>query len=183
MIYITTELSHHGVKGMKWGVRRKEKYSKEQISQRRKELVAQAPKSNGKLGGSVSKTPTKGYWKNASDAQIRRLMESEAKVQQRKDKLERKIGESATKTAREVTNYKRTSEFVINGRRVIIKNKASDKYYKNAHKYQSQGEKYMKKYKKKFGVQVYGRTGIDYSKGEAYIQVKYGENGEIREYR
>lgn len=83
MIYISNELSHHGVKGMKWGIRKK-KYSKEQISQRRKELVAQAPKSNGKLGGSVSKTPTKGYWKNASDAQIRRLMESEAK-EKRKD--------------------------------------------------------------------------------------------------
>lgn len=126
MFYISNELSHHGVKGQKWGVRRKEK---------------------------------------------------------QRERLERKIGESATKTAREVTNYKRTSQFVIDGRPVTIKNKASDKYYKNAKKYQSQGEKYMKKYKKKFGVQVYGRTGIDYSNGKAYIQVKYGENGEIREYR
>lgn len=82
MIYISNELSHHGVKGMKWGVR-KEKYSKEQISQRRKELVAQAPSSNGKRR-STSSAPTKGYWKNASDAQIRRLMESEAK-EKRKD--------------------------------------------------------------------------------------------------
>ena len=33
MIYISTELSHHGVKGMKWGVR-KEKYSKKKEAKR-----------------------------------------------------------------------------------------------------------------------------------------------------
>ena len=71
------ELYHFGVKGMKWGVR-KDRYTKDQIQKRRSELIAQAPKSDGKRR-SASSPPTKGYWKNASDAQISRLMDYEAK--------------------------------------------------------------------------------------------------------
>lgn len=68
------ELYHYGVKGMKWGVR-KEPYTKDQIRQRRKQLVESAPYKTGRY----QKAPSKGYWKNASDAQIAKLMDSEAK--------------------------------------------------------------------------------------------------------
>ena len=84
MIYISNELSHHGIKGMKWGVR-KDPYTKDQIRQRRKELIDQAPSSNGKRRSSSS-SPTKGYWRNASDAQISRLMDYEAKQAKKSNK-------------------------------------------------------------------------------------------------
>ena len=89
MYYIVyEELSHHGVKGMKWGVR-KDKYSKEQISARRKELIDKAPYSDGHRRSSSS-PPTKGYWKNASDSQIARLMAYEEKQKKRELKKELK---------------------------------------------------------------------------------------------
>ena len=66
---------------MKWGVR-KEPYTKDQIRQRRKQLVESAPYKTSRY----QKAPSKGYWKNASDAQISRLMDTEGKQARKANK-------------------------------------------------------------------------------------------------
>lgn len=117
------ELYHHGIKGMKWGVR-KEKYTKDQIQKRRSELIAQAPKSDGKRR-SASSPPTKGYWKNASDGQIRRLMEQEARDRRRKDKLDAK--EAKKEYKQEKKNIREASNKIF--KEYVDTQKASSQAY------------------------------------------------------
>lgn len=67
-------LMHHGVKGMKWGVR------KEEIRSKRASLVMNAPHQTPGNRRSTSSAPTKGYWRNAPESQIRRMVENDHKM-------------------------------------------------------------------------------------------------------
>lgn len=67
-------LMHYGVKGMKWGVR------KEEIRSKRASLVMNAPQKTLGNRRSTSSAPTKGYWRNAPESQIRRMVENDHKM-------------------------------------------------------------------------------------------------------
>lgn len=95
------ELYHYGVKGMRWGVRH-DKVTDSDIRRKREELIRQAPSNNGERRP-TSAPPTKDYWENAPNSQIRRMVENDQKA---KRKLERQVGKY-TNRAKEKADYMR----------------------------------------------------------------------------
>ena len=66
------ELYHHGIKGMKWGVRKDRRYTDKEISEYRKRKIAEAPtKSESPRGAN------KGWYKNAPKSTLIREMRRE----------------------------------------------------------------------------------------------------------
>lgn len=65
-------LQHHGVKGMKWGVRKEREYTDKEISQYRKRKMSEAPTSSQSPRGA-----NKGWYKNAPKPVLVREMRRE----------------------------------------------------------------------------------------------------------
>ena len=80
------ELYHHGVKGMKWGVRKKT-YSDKEVSDYRKRKIAESPSKSESPRGA-----NKGWYKNATKSTLVRQMRTEEKMLIKNEKALNKIG-------------------------------------------------------------------------------------------
>ena len=90
------ELYHHGVKGMKWGVRKKT-YSDKEISDYRKRKIAESPSKSESPRGA-----NKGWYKNAPKSTIVRQMRTEEKMLIKNEKALNKIGSGKKKAKKAI---------------------------------------------------------------------------------
>ena len=78
------ELYHHGVKGMKWGIRKKrEPATDKQLSDYRKKKIAESKPASAYPKATRAQYSTKGYWKNMSKADLRRHYDKERRETER----------------------------------------------------------------------------------------------------
>lgn len=165
---MNSELTHHGIKGMKWGRRRyqntdgsltpagKKRYSDKEISDYRKRKMAEAPSKAESPRGA-----NKGWYKNAPKSTLIREMRAEDKASAKKLKWDNDSDSAVTKRTKKDYNELSDEEF----RRKYQTSKST--YAKRVEKY---GDPYMNSPLAKYGKKQGAKQRLSEEKRQAVTQ-------------